>query len=264
MSFPLFNFELKPLEQVQAWGEPHDPNLHWFGLTDGMYWIQAGDVRLFEYTKAAQDQLGAPQFCDYQIARLYEDVIDLAPYALEHVPKELRKYIAITEATPWNHHWDKWHDAVRSCDDDQGETILFDNAGSWLGRRMLDTVYLAPSTNISVWSDEDLVHVEWDNRHKLIEGAPVWTATVGCWQMPRAKFVAEVLSFHYRLMEKMAERVSLVAAGMLPSRIRVDLTALLREHEIRSRQIDLNLHFRNSPTDWQAVSNAVHALDSRT
>jgi Family of unknown function (DUF5984) len=36
---PLFNFELAPLERVQPWGKAGQQNLHWFGLTDGQYWI---------------------------------------------------------------------------------------------------------------------------------------------------------------------------------------------------------------------------------
>ena len=40
----LFEFVLRPLEEVQPWGVD-EPTLHWFGLTDGWYWIEAGDFR---------------------------------------------------------------------------------------------------------------------------------------------------------------------------------------------------------------------------
>ncbi len=33
----VFNFRLAPLEQVAPWGDPGDPRLRWFGLTDGEY-----------------------------------------------------------------------------------------------------------------------------------------------------------------------------------------------------------------------------------
>lgn len=52
MPLPLFQFELRQLDQIQPWGAPDDPNLHWFGLTDGWYWIQVGEDRLFEYSDA--------------------------------------------------------------------------------------------------------------------------------------------------------------------------------------------------------------------
>ncbi len=35
--------------EVLPWGNPGELSLHWFGLTDGKYWIQAGDDALLEY-----------------------------------------------------------------------------------------------------------------------------------------------------------------------------------------------------------------------
>lgn len=41
----LFEFILKPLDEVARWGTARD-SLHWFGSTDGEYWIQAGEHAL--------------------------------------------------------------------------------------------------------------------------------------------------------------------------------------------------------------------------
>jgi hypothetical protein len=43
----LFNFRLRPLDQVIPWGDPEAPTFHWFGLSDGEYWIEAGGTTLF-------------------------------------------------------------------------------------------------------------------------------------------------------------------------------------------------------------------------
>lgn len=50
----LFNFTLTPLADVSYWGETEEKHLHWYGLTDGQFWIQAGNDVLLEYSEAVQ------------------------------------------------------------------------------------------------------------------------------------------------------------------------------------------------------------------
>ncbi|XVU21087.1 DUF5984 family protein [Actinoplanes sp. CA-054009] len=40
-----FRFELYPLDEVSPWGG-EQPRLHWFGLTEGWYWIEIGGHEL--------------------------------------------------------------------------------------------------------------------------------------------------------------------------------------------------------------------------
>jgi len=81
----LFNFKLTPLRDVVPWGVAGDsPTLHWFGLTDGQYWIDVGGQRLFEYNAAVR-HAGDPACCAYQVARLVEDVNDMTPAVLKPV-----------------------------------------------------------------------------------------------------------------------------------------------------------------------------------
>jgi hypothetical protein len=259
MPKPLFNFELRPLELIQPWGVPHDPNLHWFGLTDGDYWIQVGNDILFEYSPLAQAQLGAKRFCDYQVVRLYEDLIEFSPYVLESVPEGLRRYIALDESTAWNHYWTKWVNTIGS--DEESLDTLYD-AGSWISSRTLDSAYLRPSTNVIFWSDFESVFIEWDNRDRLVEGGLAWSADFGRFTLSREAFVQEIRSFHTRLMAQMAERVSQIDAGKLPSGIRVDLNGLLKEQQIRSQPIDQTIARLASPTDWSKVAQAIQSLES--
>jgi len=254
MPVPLFEFELQPLRDVQPWGGSDAPNLHWFGLTDGRYWIKAGEHTLFEYTSCVQERYGVSRFCDYQVARLYEDVIDLASYALEPVPKALRQYISIDETAQRDHYWTKWCASEKSTD-------LLDHAGPWMGRRTLDCGYLSPSAHIVFWSDDDTVHIEWDNRGKLLKGSPAWSAQVGRWSLPRENFMHEVRSFHDRLMDQMSSRVDEVLSGALAGRAYVDLPGLRREHQVRSQSIDRSLGAPEPPTDWGPIIKAIRALE---
>jgi hypothetical protein len=68
----LFNFALVPINEFQPWGKPGALHLHWFGLTDSEYGIAFGGSKLLEFSEEARLR-GATQFCDHQVARLYED-----------------------------------------------------------------------------------------------------------------------------------------------------------------------------------------------
>lgn len=260
MSPHLFNFNLRPLEEILPWGAPEAPYLHWFGLTDGEYWIDAGGNRLFEYSEFVRAKFGWTQFCDYQVVRLYEDMLDLAPFALEPVPVQLRRYIAVDRSRVWSQDWKQWCGALDELLESEHACDLLDGAGPWMGSRTLDSGYLNPSANVIFWSDAESVHIEWDNREKLVEGSPAWTAELGQWTLTRREFINEVLSFHDRLMTQMAERVAQIAAGALTASIRIDLDTLLREQEKRAQVIDHTFFSLSNPTNWESVEYAITAL----
>jgi hypothetical protein len=263
MPSPLFQFELRALDQIQPWGAPEDPNLHWFGLTEGHYWIQAGEHKLFEYSSAAQAWSQVPRFCEYQVVRLYEDVIALAPYALEPVPQVLQRYISLDESRPWNYYWTKWCQALDSSGTSEKRMNMLEDAGPWMARRTLDSAHLTPSTNIVLWSDQDTVHIQWDNREKALQHLQAWSAQFGSWRVGRGEFMAEVRSFHNRLVEQMAERVSQVTAGALGRNVRIDLEGLRLEQLVRSKSIECNLGQPTPPTDWPLIIETVRALEAR-
>ena len=58
-------FQLTPLDQATPWRE-HWP--HWFGLTDGVYWIELDGHKLL-------CDNGVP-YVDYYVARFWEDLVD--------------------------------------------------------------------------------------------------------------------------------------------------------------------------------------------
>ena len=193
----LINFTLLPISDVQPWGRADAPTLHWFGLTDGEYWIEVGDEKLFQYSESAR-AAGAGQYCEYQVVRLYEDLIDMLPHILESVPGSLTPYVA-------------------------GDT-----AG-------------------------------WDNRDRLFDGECAWSAVRGSYAMPRDHFVAEIRSFHERLMQQMSERVQQVLAGALSPTISIDRPGLVREHEQRCGELEGALR-RSPQTDWKRVETAIQEI----
>lgn len=260
MRSPLFAFELQKLDQIQPWGAPHDPNLHWFGLSNGTYWMSLGEVTLFEYSRSARD-LGAPHCCEYEVVRLYEDILAIAPYVLEAVPPELQQFIALDVESNWDRYWHAWRDLPDHLHTTPDSTDLLEAGADWLGHRTLDSLYLSTPLNVRMWSDVEHVHIQWDNRGREFEGIPVWAASTGTYLMPREVFAEAVLSFHSRFMAQMDDRVQRVLAGELSSRIRIDCESLVREQRERSLPIDHELARPVIATDWSLVAQAIQHLE---
>lgn len=257
----LIGFKLLPIAKIQPWGEPGSMSLHWFGLTDGCYWIEAGENRLFEYSEDAQ-AAGAGRYSEYYVVRLYEDLIDMLPHILEPVPSSLIQYLSGDTAIQWRANFDAWCDSSDGLDEDRFYQLV-DDATTWSGARHLGSAYLSPSVNISIWSDAENVCLEWDNRDRLVDGKPAWSALRGIYRIPRLEFIEEIRSFHNRLMEQMSERVEEVRSGVLSSDISIDIPALVREHDQRSRTLEDALHLQPQ-TVWGRVEAAIDEIVHRS
>jgi hypothetical protein len=257
----LFNFRLTPLEHVVPWGEPGAQTLHWFGLTDGEYWMQVGADALFEYSEFARTATGCLRYCNYQIVRLYEDITGILPYILDPVPPSLVPYLSGDSGAVWRKNYLAWQKEALTDSDENRFWDLADAAGMWISNRTLDTSYLRQSPDVRIWSDTENVHIEWNNIEKTLEGKPVWTALSGSAQLSREEFISEAQAFHDALMSQMGERVERVLAGVLPQHVQIDLPGLKREHAERSRTLERELSGPTAPTDWERVRHAVREVE---
>jgi len=259
----LFDFRLRPLADVLPWGPTDAPCLHWFGLTDGWYRLNVGTDTLFEYTDAVSEQCGiAPsdepywRCVDYQVVRLWEDLLEILPHILEPIPEGVFRRV--------EPGWDalRWSDQVSAllfADSDEGDAQAesldqVERATGWLNLRRLDVGYLQAGPRIWFWSDGESVHLRWDNRDLTIEGIPVWTATRGTITLPLPAFLEEVRSFDERLIQEMHERVQAVRAGRLPN-VQIDVSQLLNEQQHRAGWLDhaFQRALDLPPTPWDKV-----------
>lgn len=256
----LFNFTLVPVENVRPWGEPGNLNLHWFGLTDSQYWIEAGSDSLLEYSNLVRERFGGSRYCDYYVARLYEDVMEMVPHVLEPIPPVLVPYISGISGRAWEATFRSWMESHDEQPLNDRFWQIVDAASCLHNPRCMITNYLSPPAKIMMWSDESTVHIEWDNRDESFEGVQAWSAVQGAFVLPREQFISEIQSFHSRLMEQMAVRVEQVQAGALSSDIQIDLPGLQQEHEFRSLPIDRTIARSLQPTDWQRVHEAIQEV----
>lgn len=254
----LINFSLLPIQDIAPWGSPGSHSLSWFGLTDGQYWLEAGSSNLFEYSNHAQS-LGTKRYCDYQVVRLHEDLLDMLPYILEPVPASLVPHISGETGISWLKKVNQWYDEHENLIPENRLWEVIDAAIGWGGKRCLDNMHLSPSAKIVIWSDPESVHIEWDNREKLIDGQAAWSANLGAHKLLRSEFVHEVESFHTRLMNQMEERVKQVVAGVLNPEISIDFAALVKQHEKRCLSLQSALDVK-AETDWSKIEKAIHEV----
>lgn len=257
----IFNFSLVPVEQVQPWGEANDKSLSWFGLTDGQYWIEVGDEKLFEYSENFLQKRGGSRYCDYQIARLYEDILEITPYALEAIPNFLVQHITGKTGLDWALKYQSWYEKKHMPLGEDQFWRMADQAYSWVMKRILDSLYLLQGPRIIIWSNSDGINIEWNNRNKLFENKPLWTAIEGCFKISSEEFINEVRSFHNRLMQQMDDRVKRVIKGAISKDIRIDFDNLVREQEIRSMPIEKVFSRQKVATDWTEVMKSIRHID---
>lgn len=254
----LFNFMLAPLENFAPRLHPGNTAISWFGLSQGEYWIRVGESVLLEYAESARADR-ASRHCSYPVARLHEDLLGMVPYILEPVPKHLVPYLSGNDAGVWWEAYELWYERNLGGMHDTDLQQVDSDAHRLLYGRMLDTSYLAPLTSIVMWSDDENVYLGWDNRAGMVNGHAAWAAQYGEFQMPRREFLAELQSFHTRLIEQMEGRLEQVFCGALPPELQIDLDTLVIEQEERGDALHDALNLKVQ-TDWAAVGHAIAGI----
>jgi hypothetical protein len=217
-----FGFELTPLAEVGTWGR-EKPTLHWFGLTDGWYWIELGDVRLLRFSADYEIP-----YVDYYVVRLWEDLLGLLPAVLEEVPADLLDFLR-SDHLAWN-----------EVESDAAEAAI-----EWWSDRYLDLGYLCEPPTLRCWRTGDRVTIDWDAPSNFAEPRAL-QVTVAV-----EEFVAAVEEFDRSLMAAMEGRITEVEASP-PAGVELDLAHLRSDHRDRSTWL-ARARSSDRSTDWSAV-----------
>ena len=268
----LFDFELRPLEDIAPWSSlslGSGESLHWFGLTDGFYWLDTGAGELFRYSDAlvkhwAQTYPNATvcSYVDYQVARLWEDILYMLPSVLEPIPDDLATHIRPEGLWGTDAGWDHWTSRAFEWADRQEDKTAWDELESafrWWSDRRLDAGHLTTKPDVWFWREDDL-HIRWDNSDRLIDGVPAWASAAGHVSLSVPDFLAEVGSFNDRLMRQMAERVEAIQRHWSRPEMHIDREGLVKDHQYRSTLLDSALA-RTPQTDWDAVRTALSEME---
>jgi len=251
----LFNFRLRPLEQVDAWRtEGGQRGLHWFGLSDGEFWIDTATSRLLEYSDAAVASRDFPRFVEYPVAAFYDAVIEAIPACFTPVPERLQHHLRVDGLAAFDAAWDRWNPTA------QRDDALIDLC-IWPFQRRLDLGYLESPPRIFMWTTADAAHLTWLADACAIDGRPMWSATRGEISMPLEQLRAEILDFHERYIAAMGERCAEVKAGAR-SDVAIDLDALDAEL-IQHRRLSWPQLFAGEydAPDWNAIASAMQHVE---
>lgn len=240
-----FRFDLRPVRDIEPWGGDQ-PTLHWFALTSGWYWIEAGGHELLRYSDRTlrrwaeeEGESGEPiPYADYYVVRLWEDVLEMVSVLTEPVPADLVDFVS-SDVPDW---------PVRD------NSAQAEAAGMWHASH---SMYMGPLQNaphIRMWrtitDDGDAVTITWEHRRDSdIEFA---APTFGRITIPTSSFDAAVAEFDRALLAAMEERVTALEATGPPHGIHLDLGHLRREQLDRAAWLQ-RVRSRAVGTDFAAV-----------
>jgi hypothetical protein len=261
----LFEFELKPLHLIEPWGEPDNPCLHWFGLTDGHYYLNAKGHELYRYSEdilrhweGKNTNSANLPYPDYQIVRFYEDLLDILPDVYQPIPDYIFDRIGTISS------FELFFSRLNSFyENEENETLLekFLPIRSFLQSRQLASLHLEEGPNIWFFRNNDVIYLRWLNGEKLIEGIPVWNDIKGEAAFSYLDFVKEVSSFHKTLISQMELRVMEVLSGKLCSKVHIDLKALKNEHEDRTQSLERALRQKSKFQEWETLEMLLKDFD---
>lgn len=242
------HFALRPVERIEPWTRDGRPWLSWFGLSDGWYWLRVGDQELFRAADASAnagasaDDGDAPPYADYQVARLWEDVLDLLPSVLADVPGDVAAPLA---------HPERWLAAVdRLQADDAADAALVAAGLGWWHARALSSGHLVAPPRLWLWRTGAALHGLW---RPSAEAASPWRPASGAATGSVDGWLAAVRAFDRAFVDAMGERVrALVRAGGLGG-VDVDLAHLEVEQRDRAGWLARALGASPPADDWSAA-----------
>ncbi len=244
----LFNFRLRETDAIVPWGSPDRPTLSWFGLSDGWYWLDLDGHELFRVHPGSPFD-GLP-YVDYQVVRLWEDVLDLVPTALEPVPADIAAWLRDPE---------QFLAAVASAQDeaqdrdDETHEAFCAGLSFWHARR-LDSGHLVDAPRLWLWRDSDVMNLVFRSRPQRSDAAPIWHEVSGEWSLPVDAFIAEVRAFDRAFMSTMGQRVDDLRRSGGRSGVDIDLDHLLHEQTDRATWLDQALaRSKDVVSDWSAT-----------
>jgi hypothetical protein len=256
-----FRFELYPLDEVSPRGGDQ-PTLHWFGLTEGWYWLEVDGHQLLRRVGREQSH----PYVDYYLARLWQDINILTPDVIEPVPTDLQLFVASDPARwacdPLDFVTAADEDAVGDIDPSAPDHPVV-TAMIWYGQHNLDLGYLRNAPRLRFWravsGDRDEITVDW--RHNEDSEIRFTAGSAAQFRVPTAASLDAVHTLDRELMAAMRHRVEkLERRGGLPG-VDLDPAWLRRDHEDRTHWLARNLD-RRPETDWDASVRAPNSCST--
>lgn len=250
----LVNFRLKHPDTIIPWGDAPDTSMHWFGLTEGEYWLDFNKATLYEYTKAISAD-GVP-YVEFQVARLLEDWTGIFESIAAPVPDG---FYSIAETSNYLY---RFYGAVNKFLENLPEDAVeaydrYDKAIEWIYSRTLTAMHLNYAPGVSFFRNKDKLAIVWKADYLVGNNVPVWTAQNGEIEMEYAVFVREIEDFGGRFFAAMDTQVELAVAKDW-GETKINKEHLVKEQQERRVAFEKKLAVLKGEgvkrTDWDLVN----------
>ena len=265
MSKLRINFHLQELDKVVPWGQEPDLRLHWFGLTDGLLWIDVGADTIYEYSQAARQYFdGSPKYNDYQISRFLEDFFGTFRYVGESIPEEL--YNSLEE---FDDKLSAWKECYEDEEDEVYEQFYYNKyyaLGEWRWDRTLNSGHLVGGPYIGCFRCGEKIKIMWESAYHLEDGNSIWTSPKGTFEMSYNEFVMAVSDFLVAFFKAMDKHVE-DAVGKAWGGVKLDKVRLQKENRERREGFEQELSFLKASkqnTDWNQVMMLYSKMEEAT
>lgn len=247
------HFRLQDLDKVSLFGAYPNQSIQWFGLTDGLLWIDVCGQTIYEYSDEACSYFHNHKYNDYQISRFMEDFAQTFLFVGVSVPEELYRH-----AEEFRMQTDAWKESHIN-DEDEVFNKFFDEEYceliQWYFDRCFDSGHLIGGPIIGCFRFHDRIKVMWKSGCKLENGIRIWTSAGGCVELDYERFVEAVKEFLDSFFAAMDEHVKNAIAKDWGN-VFLDKERLAQEHEQRREQFYQSLSFLQNPktdTGWNAT-----------
>lgn len=255
MKKSMFNFQLKHPDSIH-WGN----SMHWFALTDGEYWIDMGDVKLYEYNKALLTEIDAEKhtYLDYYIVRFIEDFTNLFENISESIPDRfyeiVKKHSTLDDYRSEIFSW--FDKATDQSTDDEAFYDEYELMKRWIYSRNLTALHMKGGPVIGFYRNGGKISVVWDTDAKTENSTRFWTAESGQMEMDYSAFIMQVEDFGLRFFSAMDKQVD-IALYKDWGDIEIDKYRLFDEHKERKMEFEKKLDKLKNPskqiTNWDLV-----------
>jgi hypothetical protein len=241
-----FRFSLMPVEDIEPWSRDGKPLLHWYGLSGGWYWLEIDGQELF---RTADGQPAQPPYVEYNVARLWEDILQITPDVLTEVPAD----IALHLRDP-----DRWLAAVERirAHDGLDEELVADGL-DWWRTRCRDSWHLVAAPTLWLWRTGESLNLFWESSTEPA-AAELWRPVGGFASQTLESFIAELRRFDREFLGAMRERVDTIVRRGGREGVDIDLEQLQREQHDRSTWLERALATPRS-VDWDRARQLLEA-----
>jgi hypothetical protein len=266
----LINFKLRHPDNIIPWGEHPDTSMHWFGLTDGEYWLDVNKTILYKYTDEVPTggDVNESIYVEYQLVRLIEDWTSIFGSIAEPVPDA---FYAISQN---NNYLYRFYGAAQQRLDDLSKDPsidvdtyydTYDKTVEWVYSRTLTAIHLTYGPSISFFRNGNNISIVWKADHLTEDNIPVWTAQNGEVEMEYETFINEVEDFGNRFFDAMDTQVQ-IAVEKDWGTTRLNKERLIQEQQERRVEFQKSLAvLKGEPTkhtDWDLINSLITKMFS--